>query len=300
MAFEPLFRGTGTALVTPFTPDDAFDEQAYKRFIDFQIDGGVEALIVLGTTGENATVWPEERRRIVDVAVEHTSGRVPVVIGTGNNSTSESIGFSKEARDSGADGLLIVGPYYNKPTQEGFFRHVAAIADVVDTPIIIYNVPGRTSFNFTAETTLRIAEEVPSVVGVKEASGNLAQISDILAGRPDHLAVYAGDDELALPMTVLGGDGVISVIANALPAAFSNLIRTALDGDYASARELHFELLDAMRACFFETNPIPIKSVVSAIGLIEDHLRLPLWPMADDVRARVMRAFEPHLDDPKV
>jgi 4-hydroxy-tetrahydrodipicolinate synthase len=300
MAIEPLFRGTGTALVTPFTSDDAFDEKAYKRFIDFQIDGGVEALIVLGTTGENATVWPEERRRIVDVAVEHTAGRVPVVIGTGNNSTSESIGFSKEAKESGADGLLIVGPYYNKPSQEGFVRHVAAIADAVDTPIIIYNVPGRTSFNFTAETTLRIAEEIPTVVGVKEASGDLAQISDILAGRPDHLAVYAGDDELALPIVTLGGDGVISVIGNALPSAFSELIRTALSGDFASARDQHFELLDAMRACFYETNPIPIKSVVAAIGLMEDHLRLPLWPMSDDIRGRVMRAFDPHLQDQSV
>jgi 4-hydroxy-tetrahydrodipicolinate synthase len=296
MAYSHLFTGTGTALVTPFTAQDDFDEAAYRRFIDFQIDGGVDALIVLGTTGENATVWPEERRRIVDVAIEHAAGRVPVVIGTGNNSTSESIAFSKEAAESGADGLLIVGPYYNKPTQEGFFRHVAAIAEAVDTPIIIYNVPGRTSFNFTAQTTLRIAEEIPSVVGVKEASGDLAQISDILAGRPDHLAVYAGDDELAFAIVALGGEGVISVVSNALPGAFSRLIRYALAGDFERARDAQFELLPAMRACFLETNPIPIKSVVASLGLMEDHLRLPLWPMSDDVHRRVLQAFEPVLE----
>jgi 4-hydroxy-tetrahydrodipicolinate synthase len=295
MAYSHLFTGTGTALVTPFTSADAFDEAAYRRFIDFQIAEGIDALIVLGTTGENATVWPEERRRIVDVAIDQAAKRVPVVIGTGNNSTSESIAFSKEAASSGADGLLIVGPYYNKPTQEGFFRHVAALADAVDTPMIIYNVPGRTSFNFTAETTLRIAEEVPSVVGVKEASGDLSQISDILAGRPDHLAVYAGDDELALPIVALGGEGVISVVSNALPKAFGQLIRQALEADFVAAREAQFDLLPAMRACFFETNPIPIKTVVASLGLLEDHLRLPLWRMSDDMKQRVMRAFEPHL-----
>lgn len=296
MASTHLFRGTGTALVTPFTADDAFDQTAYRRFIDFQIEQGIDALIVLGTTGENATVWPEERRRIVDVAVEQANGRVPVVIGTGNNSTSESIAFSKEAAQSGADGLLIVGPYYNKPTQEGFFRHVAAIADATDTPMIIYNVPGRTSFNFSAQTTLRIAEEIPTVVGVKEASGDLAQISDILAGRPDHLAVYAGDDELAYPIVALGGEGVISVVSNALPRAFGDLIRHALSGDFARARDLQFDLLGAMRACFFETNPIPIKTVVAHMGLMEDHLRLPLWKMSDDSRKRVIRAFEDLLE----
>jgi 4-hydroxy-tetrahydrodipicolinate synthase len=294
-----LFAGTGTALITPFTDDDRFDADAYRRFIDFQIEGGVEALIVLGTTGENATVWPEERTKIVDVAIEHTAGRVPVVVGTGNNSTSESVAFSKEAKAQGADGLLVVGPYYNKPSQEGFFRHVAAIAEAADTPIIIYNVPGRTSFNFTAETTLRIAEDIPTVVGVKEASGDLAQISDILAGRPDHLAVYSGDDEFAMPIAALGGHGVISVLSNAVPKAFSDLIRTALRGDVESAREQHFNLLPIMRACFFETNPIPIKTVVAEMGLVGNHMRLPLWPMTDDTRERVLKAFRPWMDREK-
>lgn len=286
-----LFRGTAPALVTPFTADDKIDEYALRRLVDRQIDGGVEALVVLGTTGENATIWPEERHRIVDIVIEHTDGRVPVIIGTGNNSTSESIVFSKEAAAQGADGLLIVGPYYNKPTQNGFFAHVAAIADATDCPMIIYNVPGRTSFNIQAETSLRLAEEIPTVVGVKEASGDIGQISNILAHRPDHLAVYAGDDEFALPLICLGADGVVSVISNVLPDLFSNLVRAGLAGDFDKARELHFRLLPAMRACFFETNPIPVKMLLAEVGQIEPTLRLPLIPMEDANRQRTLDAF---------
>ncbi|HEX7070766.1 MAG TPA: 4-hydroxy-tetrahydrodipicolinate synthase [Rhodothermales bacterium] len=293
---SPLFRGTGTALITPFTSDDQIDFAGLKRLIDRQIEGGVDALIILGTTGENATVWPEERRRLVDAAIEHTAGRVPVIIGSGNNSTSESIAFSKEATKSGANGLLVVGPYYNKPTQAGFRAHVAAIADATDCPIIVYNVPGRTCFNITAETMLRIAEEVPTVVGVKEASGDLAQISDILAGRPDRLAVYSGDDEITLSLLGLGADGVISVVANALPGAFSELVRQGLAGNFAEARRRHFELLRAMRACFFETNPIPIKTVVASTGIIDGRLRLPLIAMEEGPRRKVLDAFAPHLN----
>jgi 4-hydroxy-tetrahydrodipicolinate synthase len=286
-----LFRGTAPALVTPFTADDKIDEYALRRLVDRQIDGGVEALVVLGTTGENATIWPEERHRIVDIVIEHTDGRVPVIIGTGNNSTSESIVFSKEAAAQGADGLLIVGPYYNKPTQNGFFAHVAAIADATDCPMIIYNVPGRTSFNIQAETSLRLAEEIPTVVGVKEASGDIGQISNILAHRPDHLAVYAGDDEFALPLICLGADGVVSVISNVLPDLFSDLVRAGLAGDFDKARELHFRLLPAMRACFFETNPIPVKMLLAEVGQIEPTLRLPLIPMEDANRQRTLDAF---------
>jgi len=286
-----LFTGVAPALITPFTADDEIDEPAMRKLIDWQVESGVDALVVLGTTGENATVWPEERRRIVDLADEHTAGRVPVIIGAGNNSTSESIVFSKEATASGADGLLIVGPYYNKPTQDGFRAHVAAIADATDKPIIIYNVPGRTSFNLKAETMLKIAEEIPTVVGVKEASGDIAQISDILAGRPDRLAVYAGDDEMALPLIVLGANGVISVVANAIPDRFSEMIHNALAGDFEKARTQHFELLQAMRACFYETNPIPIKTVLGAMGRINPRLRLPLIEMKEGPRNRVLDAF---------
>ncbi len=293
-----LFRGTAPALVTPFTADGDVDEATFRRLIDRQIDGGVEALVVLGTTGENATIWPDERRRLVDLALEHTNRRVPVIIGTGNNSTSESIVFSKEAAASGADGLLVVGPYYNKPTQAGFHAHVAAIAEATDCPIILYNVPGRTSFNATAETTLRIVEAIPTVVGVKEASGDLAQISDILAHRPDHLAVYAGDDEMGLPLATLGADGVISVVSNVIPGLFSELVRAGLNGDFEKARALHFRLLPAMRACFFETNPIPAKTMLGAMGLINPALRLPLVPMSDANRQRMLAAFGDLVDVP--
>lgn len=286
-----LFRGTAPALITPFTTDGDVDEATFRRLIDRQIDGGVAALVVLGTTGENATIWPDERRRIVEVAIEHTAGRVPVVIGSGNNSTSESIVFSKEAAAAGADGLLVVGPYYNKPPQAGFYAHVAAIAASTDCPIILYNVPGRTGFNCKAETTLHIAEDIPTVIGVKEASGDLAQISDILAHRPAHLAVYAGDDEMAFPMIALGADGVVSVISNVVPDLFSTMVRTALEGNYEEARRQHFRLLPAMRACFFETNPLPAKAMLATMGLIEPTLRLPLVPIGEANRQRVLAAF---------
>ncbi|HET6566450.1 MAG TPA: 4-hydroxy-tetrahydrodipicolinate synthase [Rhodothermales bacterium] len=291
MAKRGIFSGTAPALVTPFTTDDELDFPALRGLIDWQIEGGVEALVILGTTGENATIWPEERRRLVEVAIDHTAGRVPVIIGTGNNSTSESILFSREAAQAGADGLLVVGPYYNKPTQAGFRAHVAAIADATDCPIIVYNVPGRTSFNCKAETMLQIAEEVPSVVGVKEASGDLAQISDILAHRPDRLAVYSGDDEMTLPMIALGADGVVSVICNALPDVFDELVQAALAGEFEEARRMHFRLLPAMRACFVETNPIPVKAVLAAMGRVESTMRLPLIPISDENRNKVLQAF---------
>lgn len=292
MAEDFLFRGTAPALVTPFTEDDDIDEEAFRRLIDRQIEGGVEGLVVLGTTGENPTVTDEERRRLVDVAVEQTDGRVPVVIGTGTNATAESATFSREAARAGADGLLVVGPYYNKPPQAGFRAHVAAIAEAADLPIIVYNVPGRTSFNVRAETMLQLAEEVPTVVGVKEASGDLQQITDILAHRPEHLAVYAGDDEMAFPLLALGGDGVVSVIANALPDRFSEMVRAGLEGDLEKARRLHFELLPAMRACFFETNPLPIKAVLAASGQMHGRVRLPLQAMQGETKERVLKAFD--------
>lgn len=291
MAEDFLFRGTAPALVTPFTEDDDIDEEAFRRLIDRQIEGGAEGLVVLGTTGENPTVTDDERRRLVDVAVEQTDGRVPVVIGTGTNATAESATFSREAARAGADGLLVVGPYYNKPPQAGFRAHVAAIAEATDLPIIVYNVPGRTSFNVRAETMLQLAEEVPTVVGVKEASGDLQQITDILAHRPEHLAVYAGDDEMTFPLLALGGDGVVSVIANALPDRFSEMVRSGLEGDLEKARRLHFDLLPAMRACFFETNPLPVKAVLAASGQMNERVRLPLQPIQGETRERVLKAF---------
>lgn len=298
MADDRLFRGVAPALVTPFTADDEIDETAFRDLIETQIDGGVSGLVVLGTTGENPTITEEERHRLVDLAVETADGRVPVIVGTGTNNTGESVAFSEAAIDAGADGLLLVGPYYNKPSQNGFVAHVETIAEAADVPIILYNVPGRTSFNLEAETTLQLAEEVPQVVGVKEASGDLEQIGDILLHRPDDFAVYSGDDEMTLPLLAMGGDGVVSVVSNALPERFSRMVSAGLDGDFATARKHHFELLPAMRACFLETNPIPIKDVCAAMGGMEPHVRLPLLPMDEraPVRQRVLAAFEEFLD----
>ncbi|PEN07702.1 4-hydroxy-tetrahydrodipicolinate synthase [Longimonas halophila] len=298
MPTDMLFRGAAPALVTPFTADGELDESAFRALIETQIDGGVDALVVLGTTGENPTVTHEERRQLVDWAVDAAHGRVPVIVGTGTNSTAQSITFSQEAEQAGADGLLVVGPYYNKPSQDNFVAHTAAIAEATALPIVLYNVPGRTSFNITAETALRIAQEVPQVVGVKEASGDLQQITDILAHRPSGFAVYAGDDEMALPVTLLGGDGVVSVISNALPDAFASLAHAALAGEVASAQKQHFALLEAMRACFYATNPVPVKTVLAATGTISEHVRLPMQPLDPEsaVRRRVLDAFAPHID----
>ena len=295
------FRGAAPALITPFTADNQVDEAALRRVIDFQINGGdsgfrgIDALVVLGTTGENPTVTPEERQQIVELAIEHVAGRIPVIVGTGTNNTAQSVDFSKQAADAGADALLVVGPYYNKPTPDGLVGHVSAIADATDCPIVLYNVPGRTGSNLTAETQLRVAEEIPSVVATKEASGDLNQISDIIAHRPEGFAVYSGDDDLTLPMLALGVDGLISVCANAIPGATSELVRRGLAGDYEGARALHYELLDAMRASFYESNPGPIKAVMAEMGLIEPHVRLPLAPVAEATRARVLEAYAPHI-----
>ena len=298
MATDLLFRGVAPALVTPFTDDDDVDEAAFRTLIERQIDKGVSGLVVLGTTGENPTVSKAERRRLVDIAVNTADGRVPVIVGTGTNNTEKSVAYSTAAVEAGADGLLVVGPYYNKPSQSGFIAHVEAIADAADAPIILYNVPSRTSFNIEADTVLHLADEVPSVVGVKEASGDLAQVGDILHHRPDDFAVYAGDDEITLPLLAMGGDGVVSVISNALPERMSSMVRAGLDGDFATARTRHFDLLPAMRACFLETNPVPIKDVCAALGLIDPHVRLPLVPMEERsaVRQRVLAAFEEFLD----
>ena len=297
---QPIFRGTAPALVTPFTADDRVDAAAFRDLVDFQIEGspfdgegygGVEALVVLGTTGENPTVTADERRQLVDLALEHAAGRVPVVVGTGTNSTAQSAQFSAEAARAGADGLLVVGPYYNKPTPDGVVAHVAAIADATDCPIVLYNVPGRTGSNLTADTTLRVIDAVPSVVGVKEASGDLNQIADVIAGAPDGVAVYSGDDDLAFPTVMLGGDGLISVIANAAPGPVSEMVRRALEDDVAGARALHYALLDAMRASFAEANPGPIKAVLAAQGRMEAAVRLPLAPLTDAAHRRVAQAY---------
>ncbi len=294
-----IFTGSATALVTPFTEEGCIDNGAFCALIDRQIQSGSSAIVVLGTTGENATVTPKERSRLVALAVEQVAGRVPLIIGTGNNSTAESIEFSVEAGALGAEGLLVVGPYYNKPPQRGFKAHVAAIADATSCPIILYNVPGRTGFDASTETILELAHEIPSVMGVKEASGDLAKVADLVQGRPDGFAVYSGDDEWTLFFLVLGADGVISVVSNVLPHLMSQLVDQGLKGNIQKASRIHYTLLKAMRACFLDTNPIPVKAVLSELGHIAPKLRLPLSSMSAEQEAGVLSEFRTALEAEK-
>lgn len=286
------FRGTGTALVTPFTTSGTIDEQAIKRLIEFQVTGGVEAILPTGTTGESVTLTDDEIARVVDLVVEQANGRVKVFAGAGSNATKKTITLAKRVIESGADGVLVVGPYYNKPTQEGFFQHYAAIAEAVDAPIIEYNVPGRTASNIEAATTLRIAEEIPQVVGVKEASGNFGQVMEILRNRPNHFAVWSGDDAITLPMISLGGDGVVSVVSNEIPKMFSAMVRLCLEGKFVQAVKQHNRMLPLMNINFIESNPIPVKAALAMMGMIKEQYRLPLVPLNKKHRPALKKVLE--------
>lgn len=270
------FRGTGTALVTPFKKNGAVDEHALTQLIEYQLEGKVEALVPLGTTGENPTLSRIEMRRIIDLVTDRVNGRTLVIAGAGSNSTATAIELAKEAEAAGADAILTVGPYYNKPTQEGYFQHFRAIAEEVDLPLVVYNVPGRTGGNIEAATILRMAEEIHTIVAVKEASGNLAQIMEIARNKPSNFSLLSGDDALTLPMMALGGDGCISVVANEAPALFSTMVRSCLSGKWDKARDLHNRLLPLMNFNFVESNPIPVKAALAMMGMIEEVYRLPL------------------------
>ncbi len=287
-----LFRGTGVALVTPFKKDGSVDEQKLRELVEFQITNGTEAILPAGTTGESATLSHAEHQLVMEIVLDQTNKRVPVIVGAGSNSTREAISLTAHARSIGADGVLSVAPYYNKPTQEGFFRHYAAIAEAVDIPIVVYNVPGRTGSNINAETTIRMAEEIPTVFAVKEASGNVPQMMEILRGRPGDFAVYSGDDQFAFTLVTLGGDGIISVVANEVPKMFSDMVRFALAGDLVNARKLHFKLLPLMNANFIESNPIPVKSCLAMMGMIEEVYRLPLVPPTEVTRSKLRRIID--------
>ncbi|HUL43988.1 MAG TPA: 4-hydroxy-tetrahydrodipicolinate synthase [Bacteroidota bacterium] len=282
-----LFRGTGTALVTPFTSTGSVDERALRRLVDFQIRNHVEALLPTGTTGESVTLSESEQVRVVEIVLDQARGRVKVFAGAGSNSTGKALVLSKRMDSLGVDGILSVAPYYNKPTQEGFYQHYAAIAAAVDAPIIMYNVPGRTSSNMEAGTTLRIAEEIPSIAGIKEASGNFVQIMEILRHRPQGFGVWSGDDAITLPMIALGADGIVSVVANEVPKMFSDMVRLCLNGKFAQAVVLHNRLLDLMNINFIESNPIPVKAAVAMMGLIREEYRLPLVPMGSEHRQKL-------------
>jgi len=280
MTTTQRLRGCGTALVTPFTGAGAVDEKALRSLVDWQIAEGIHFLVPCGSTGEAVTMTPAEHRRVVEIVVEQARGRVPVVAGAGSNDTAKAVAQSKEMKAAGATHLLHVSPMYNKPPQRGLIEHFKRVADATDLPVVVYNVPGRTGGNIEAKTTLALAQ-VPNIAAVKEASGNLAQITDILRDRPSHFVVLSGDDELTLAVMAAGGDGVISVVSNATPKHMARLTELAASGDFGAARDLHLRLLPWMRAAFVESNPIPVKAAMAMMGKIENHLRLPLVPLAD-------------------
>lgn len=276
MSFDlERYRGTGVALVTPFASDGSVDHAALRSHVETMLEGGVEFLVPCGTTGEIATLTLDERTAVIRTVVEAADGRAPVMAGASSNATADAEDQARAARDAGADSILTVAPYYNKPPQEGMLHHFRAVADAAELPTCIYNVPGRTASNILPETALRLAEH-PAIFAVKEASGDLAQVATILAGRPEGFLVLSGDDELTLPMVALGGDGVVSVVANQAPGPFSDLVRAALRGDFEEARALHFRLLDLMRANFVETNPMPVKAGVALLGGPGARVRPPL------------------------
>ena len=285
-----MFSGSLVAIVTPFK-NGAFDETAYRELIEFQIANGTHGIVPCGTTGESATLSHEEHERVVAFTVEVVNRRVPVIAGTGSNATDEAIAFTAHAKRAGADGALLITPYYNKPTQEGLYQHYAAVARAVDLPLILYNIPGRTSVNMTPATIARIAK-LGNVVGIKEGSGSLGQVSDIIHQCDDDFTVLSGDDSLTLPMMALGAKGVITVTANVAPKDMAALVTAALAGNFAEARASHFKLASLFSALFYETNPIPVKEALAMMNKIEPELRLPLTPLSSDNRERLRQVMK--------
>ena len=280
------WTGCGTALVTPFTRDGALDEVAVRRLARRQIDAGIHFLVPCGTTGESPTLSEDERIRIVELIVEEAGGRVPVLAGAGGYDTKEVIHTAQRMKRVGASGILSVTPYYNKPTPEGLFQHYSAIAGEVGLPVILYNVPGRTGCNIDVATLVRLSA-VPGIVGVKEASGNIGQMVEICGAVPSGFLVLSGDDALTLPLMAVGGHGVISVAANEVPGEMSRMVEHAEQNDFAAARRIHAELLPLMTVNFIESNPIPVKSAMAALGLIEEVYRLPMVPPREPSRKRI-------------
>src|SRR5437016_14437681 len=281
-------RGCATALVTPFTSVGAIDEERMRALVDRQIKGGVRLLVPCGTTGESATMTEEEDARVIAITIDVARGRAKVIAGAGSNATAAAIEYSQRARDLGADAVLQVAPWYNKPTQEGLYAHFRAIAEAVpETPIMLYNVPGRTSPNIAASTVLRLARDCENIVAIKEASGNLTQIMEILRERPANFCVLSGDDAVTLPLIALGGKGIVSVASNEIPDLMSRMTELALEGNWEDARALHYRLLPLMEINFIESSPGPVKAAMAMMGLLEANYRLPLVPIQEQSRARI-------------
>jgi 4-hydroxy-tetrahydrodipicolinate synthase len=285
------FTGCGTALVTPFTRSGGLDEGGVGRLARRQIDAGIHFLVPCGTTGETPTLTPDERVRVVEIVVSEAKGRVPVLAGAGGYNTHEVIEAALQMARAGADGILSVAPYYNKPTPEGLFQHYRAIADAVPLPIVVYNVPGRTGVNVDVATVVRLSA-ISNIVGVKEASGNVTQMCEICASVPAGFLVMSGDDVLTLPVMSIGGRGIISVVSNEMPAEMVRMVELAEAGDFAAARRLHHDLLPIMQINFIESSPIPVKAAMAMMGLLEDVYRLPMVPPSAASRERIARVLQ--------
>lgn len=273
-----MLRGTITAIVTPFDEGRAIDEDALRKLVNFQIEKGIFGIVPCGTTGESPTLNYEEHNRVIDIVIDEAKGRVPIIAGTGSNSTEEAIFLTRHAYEVGAQYSLQVAPYYNKPTQRGLYEHFIAIAETVDLPMIIYNIPGRTGINIETDNLLRMAEH-KNIVGVKEASGSIPQMMDILSKRPQDFTILSGDDNLTLPLLALGGDGVISVASNLVPKEVSQMVNAALEDNWEEARRNHYQLLPLFKALFIETNPIPIKTALAMQGMMKEVFRSPMCTM---------------------
>jgi len=284
---KPLLRGAMTAVVTPFLPDGGLDIPALSALVRWQIEEGINGLVPCGTTGEGATLDDEEKRQVFAAVVEAAAGRVPVIAGVGSNCTRTTLASAAIAAETGADALLVVTPYYNKPNRSGMIAHYEAVAGATDLPVVVYNVPGRTGQNLGAELILRLAR-IPGIIAVKEASGNLDQMAAIIEGRPEGFALLSGDDALTLPAVALGAEGVISVVSNEAPAEMAQLVKAAAGGDLAGARRLHYRLLPLMRANFVETNPVPVKAAMALLGRCGATLRPPLGP-AEERSVKLLR-----------
>ena len=283
---RPMFQGSIVALVTPFRGGKV-DEVKLRELVEMHVAQGTDGIVPCGTTGESPTLSHDEHKRVVEIVIEAARGQLHVIAGTGSNATSEAIDLTGHAKKAGATAALVVNPYYNRPTQEGLYRHFRAVAEAVDIPILVYNIAVRTAVNVETDTLVRLVKDCPNIVGVKEASGSLDQMSQVIAACGPTFTVLSGDDNITLPLMAIGGHGVVSVIANIVPRETADMVHAALDGDFKRARELHYRLFPLARAAFLETNPIPIKEAMAMAGMLEPEFRLPMCRMSDANREKL-------------
>ena len=286
-----MFKGVFTAIITPFKQDGSVDEECLKKLIDFNIENGVSGIVPCGTTGESPTLSHDEHDKVIEITVQHVNKRVPVIAGTGSNSTAEAIRLTKHAEEAGADACLVVNPYYNKPTQEGLYRHFKAVADSVKIPIVVYNIKGRTGVNVETPTLMRLVVDCSNVVAVKEASGDIDQMKDVIAQRPEGFSVLSGDDNITVDLIKAGGNGVISVASNLVPGRMVAMVKAALDGDSETADKINNELAPLFEAEFIETNPIPMKCALAFKGMCEEVYRLPMCELRPENKEKLKQVL---------